>query len=160
MKKTLPKRNLKREEIDRLARENPEAFVTAEHQRYFADLEALARSLMAEPGPQGLVMLSGPSSSGKTTSAGYLSRLLREYGMEAHVVSLDDFYRGREQAPRLEDGSYDYEALEALNLDQLQTCLRELIDCGRTRIPRFDFVTGARPGEGGAGVGRRLTGDI
>ena len=80
MKKTLPKRNLKREEIDRLARENPEAFVTAEHQRYFADLEALARSLMAEPGPQGLVMLSGPSSSGKTTSAGYLSRLLREYG--------------------------------------------------------------------------------
>lgn len=80
--------------------------------------------------------------------------------MEAHVVSLDDFYRGREQAPRLEDGSYDYEALEALNLDQLQTCLRELIDCGRTRIPRFDFVTGARPGEGGAGVGRRLTGDI
>lgn len=142
MKKTLPKRNLKREEIDRLARENPEAFVTAEHQRYFADLEALAWSLMAEPGPQGLVMLSGPSSSGKTTSAGYLSRLLREYGMEAHVVSLDDFYRGREQAPRLEDGSYDYEALEALNLDQLQTCLRELIDCGRTRIPRFDFVTG------------------
>lgn len=63
-------------------------------------------------------------------------------GMDTHVVSLDDFYRGRQQAPRLEDGSYDYEALEALDLDQLQTCLRELIDQGRTRIPRFDFVTG------------------
>lgn len=43
MKKPCPSWNLKREEIDRLARENPEAFVTAEHQRYFADLEALAR---------------------------------------------------------------------------------------------------------------------
>ena len=142
MKKTLPKRNLKREEIDRLARENPEGLIAGEHQRYFSDVEALARSLLTEPGPRGLVMLSGPSSSGKTTTARFLSARLREQGMDTHVVSLDDFYRGRQRAPVLEDGSYDYEALEALDLDQLQTCLRELIDRGRTRIPRFDFVTG------------------
>lgn len=64
-------------------------------------------------------MLSGPSSSGKTTTALLLRDSLRAKGLDAHVVSLDNFYRGRFCAPRLENGEYDYEALEALNLEQL-----------------------------------------
>lgn len=87
-------------------------------------------------------MLSGPSSSGKTTTALLLRDGLRELGVDAHTVSLDNFYRGRMLAPVLEDGSYDYEALEALNLDQLRCCMRELIQLGETQLPIFDFVSG------------------
>lgn len=87
-------------------------------------------------------MLSGPSSSGKTTTALLLRDGLRELGVDAHTVSLDNFYRGRTLAPVLEDGSYDYEALEALNLDQLRCCMRELIQMGETQIPIFDFASG------------------
>lgn len=80
-------------------------------------------------------MLCGPSSSGKTTTALLLRDSLREMAVDAHTVSLDDFYRGRERAPVLEDGSFDYEALEALNLTQLQTCMQEIIESGSTNLP-------------------------
>ena len=52
------------------------------------------------------------------------------------------FYLGREQAPRLPNGSFDYESPEALNLGQLQTCMRSLIKDGRADLPRFDFTVG------------------
>ena len=65
-------------------------------------------------------MLCGPTSSGKTTTALLLRDSLREMAVDAHTVSLDDFYRGRELAPVLEDGSFDYEALEALRAKVLE----------------------------------------
>lgn len=97
---------------------------------------------MEETGRHGIVMLSGPSSSGKTTTALRLTALLRGKGIDAHTVSLDNFYGDRRYAPRLPDGRVDYETLEALDLDRLQTCLMELIQKGRTLLPRFDFLTG------------------
>lgn len=89
-----------------------------------------------------LVMLSGPSSSGKTTTALRLCEQLSVHDADAHVVSLDDFYRGRGLAPRLPDGSFDYESPEALDLDRLSGCMRELVRDGKTRLPRYDFEAG------------------
>ena len=146
MKKMFSKRRLKLADINRSALENPEAFIEEENQRYSDGVEGLARALAVGLRDRCLVMLSGPSSSGKTTTAVLLTEELRELGLDAHKVSLDDFYCGRGRAPRLEDGSYDYEALEALDLPRLQRCMRQLLEEGRTRLPIFDFMKG-RPAE-------------
>ena len=140
------KRTLKLEEINRLAREDPEGFAARESDTYLREVEALARYLAVGFDSHCLVMLSGPSSSGKTTTALILRDRLREMGVDAHTVSMDDFYRGREQAPRLPDGSFDYEALEALRLDTLEECMRDLLQKGCAQIPHFDFHAG-KPAE-------------
>lgn len=142
MKKMFSKRRLKLADINRSALENPAAFIETENQRYFDGVEGLARSLAVGLHDRCLVMLSGPSSSGKTTTAVLLTEYLRELGLDAHKVSLDDFYCGRGQAPLLEDGSFDYEALEALNLPLLQGCMRQLLEEGKTHLPIFDFMKG------------------
>ena len=143
MKSMFPKRLLLKEEINRRITAAPEAFIEEENQRYFDELEALSRFLTVGLHTRCLVMLSGPSSSGKTTTALLLRDYLRDLGVDAHTVSLDNFYRGRGQAPRLEDGSYDYEAVEAFDLPRLQLCMQELIRDGGTRLPVFDFTRGA-----------------
>ena len=88
-----------------------------------------------------LVLLSGPSSAGKTTTANNLKRELEANGKQVSIISLDDFYRGRGLAPQLPDGTFDYEAIEALDLPQLQNCMKELLTGGVTMLPRFNFNT-------------------
>lgn len=140
------RRGLQLEDINRRARCDAPTFVEEENQRYIDEVGRLSRFLAVHLSKRRIVMLCGPSSSGKTTTALLLRDALREMGVDAHTVSIDDFYRGRKLAPVLEDGSYDYEALEALDLEKLQGCMRDLIYRGRTRLPIFDFVTG-RPAE-------------
>lgn len=140
------RRSLKLRTINERARTDGRALIEEETERYSREVEALARLLAGEFDSRGLVMLSGPSSSGKTTTAHMIRRALGDLGVRAHSISMDDFYRGAEQAPRLPDGSFDYEALEALRLDELERCMRELIQTGDTLLPRFDFLKG-RPAE-------------
>ncbi len=142
MQSKFQKRTLYLEDVNRLAREDPQGFVRYEQERYNQKIDRLARYLAVGFESRCLVMLSGPSSSGKTTTALLLRDRLREMDVDAHTVSMDDFYRGRELAPRLPDGSYDYEALEALRLDALENCMQELLQKGCTQLPRFDFPAG------------------
>ncbi|MDD2362588.1 MAG: nucleoside kinase [Oscillospiraceae bacterium] len=142
MKHFINKRRLKLEEINERVRTDLPGFIQEERERYLNELDVLARHLAVGYSNHCLVMLSGPSSSGKTTTAKMLSNRLRELGIEAHTISMDDFYRGREQAPKLDNGRYDYEALEALRLADLEKCMRELIRDGRTLLPKFDFNKG------------------
>lgn len=91
-----------------------------------------------------LILISGPSSSGKTTSAKRLSIHLQILGLEPVIVSLDDYFVNRELTPRDESGDYDYEALEAIDLKLFNEQLQELFDGKEVRIPRYNFITGAR----------------
>ena len=141
MKRILPKRVLTLEEINKRVATEPAAFIEEENARYSDDLDAAVRQIATGAQDRLIVLQSGPSSSGKTTTALLLRDRLRGLGMDAHTVSLDNFYRGQEQAPRLPDGSFDYEAPEALDLDRLQDCMRRLIKEGRAALPRFDFET-------------------
>ena len=86
-----------------------------------------------------VVMLTGPSSSGKTTTAHKLAAELRRGGQASAVVSLDNFFLDVEDYPRLPDGSPDYESVDALDIAKINRCLLELIRQGRTEIPDFDF---------------------
>ncbi len=90
------------------------------------------------------VMISGPSSSGKTTTAKRLGVQLHVLGLDPVLISLDDYFVERDKTPRDENGEYDYEALEAIDLAQLNDHLRRLSAGESVEIPRYDFITGKR----------------
>ena len=91
-----------------------------------------------------MVLISGPSSSGKTTSAKRLGIQLGVLGLNPVLISLDDYFVDREKTPRDADGNYDYEALEAIDLELFNDHLARLIRGESVDIPRYDFITGRR----------------
>ena len=91
-----------------------------------------------------IVMLTGPSASGKTTSAHKLADELIRQGTPAHVVSLDNFFRGAEFYPRMPDGTLDYENPDTMDLPLIRQCLRELSETGKTVLPIYDFTSEKR----------------
>lgn len=119
------------------------AFIAAQEEQYERQIEAAAAAIAEKTHGIQIVWMCGPSSVGKTTTAGRLCAALQTRGKQAFVVSLDDFYRGREQAPQLEDGSFDYESPFALDLAFLHACIDELLTKGETMLPRYDFTAGA-----------------
>jgi uridine kinase len=91
-----------------------------------------------------LVLIAGPSSSGKTTFANRLAIQLRVNGLKPITISLDDYFVDRDNTPRDEMGDFDYEALEAIDIKLFNEHLSELI-CGReVEIPVFNFPNGCR----------------
>lgn len=92
-----------------------------------------------------IIMLAGPSSSGKTTTANLLSQRLNGMGVKTATVSLDDFYHPRSVGyPLDEDGKPDYECVEALDIGLLHSCFGELVKNGVAMFPVFDFHSGER----------------
>ena len=91
-----------------------------------------------------LVLISGPSSSGKTTFAKRLGVQLRVLGLNPVLISLDDYFVDREKTPRDENGEYDYEALEAIDLEQFNDHLKPRERGESVDIPRYDFISGTR----------------
>ena len=91
-----------------------------------------------------LVLISGPSSSGKTTFAKRLGVQLRVLGLNPVLISLDDYFVDREKTPRDENGEYAYAALEAIDLEQFNDHLKRLERGESVDIPRYDFISGTR----------------
>lgn len=89
-----------------------------------------------------LVLIAGPSSSGKTTSAKKLALELQAIGYTPKVISLDSYYIGRNKTPIGEDGKPDYECLEALNVPLINQNLLDLFDGKEITLPEYDFKTG------------------
>lgn len=89
-----------------------------------------------------VVLISGPSASGKTTFSKRLSIQLLALGISPFPVGLDNFFVDREKTPRDEQGEYDYESLGALDLERLNHDLRRLIEGKRVRLPSYDFRKG------------------
>ena len=97
-----------------------------------------------------VVLIAGPSSSGKTTFAKKLCIQLRVLGRNPVPISLDDYFLPREQTPRDEQGNYDFEALEAIDVELLNRHLVALLGDQEVTLPRFDFHTGTRKAQGTA----------
>ena len=89
-----------------------------------------------------IVFIAGPSSSGKTSSSLRLAQQLRVLGMEPKVIELDNYFVARERTPLDEDGEYDFEALEAMDLELLGNHLNTLLEGGTVELPRYDFKQG------------------
>ena len=91
-----------------------------------------------------LILVAGPSSSGKTTFAHRLTIALRVQGLRPVKISLDDYYRNRDDLPLEPDGSVDLERIETLDTDLLSDHLRRLMAGEEVALPTFDFTTGRR----------------
>lgn len=95
-----------------------------------------------------LVLIAGPSSSGKTTFAQRLYIQLRVNGINPVTISLDDYFVDREHTPKDEYGEYDFETIEALDLPLFNEHLGRLAEGEEVEVPRFDFKTGSRKDKG------------
>jgi uridine kinase len=95
-----------------------------------------------------LVLIAGPSSSGKTTFSKRLSVQLAVNGLHAVQISLDDFFVDRDHTPLDEHGAYDFEALEAIDIKYFNKVLLKLLSGERVEMPRFDFQSGERKFKG------------
>lgn len=91
-----------------------------------------------------IVLIAGPSSSGKTTFSKRLALQLRVNGVQPVGLSLDNYYVDREATPRDSDGNFDFEALEAIDLERFNGDLVKLLDGQEVATPRFDFPSGKR----------------
>ena len=108
--------------------------------------EILHRSQKGQPVK--LILISGPSSSGKTTFSKRLSVQLMANGLRPYPISLDDYFVDREDTPKDENGNYDYESLYALDLDFFNQQLQALLKGEEVELPRFNFTTGKREWSG------------
>lgn len=91
-----------------------------------------------------ILLVSGPSSSGKTTFSKRLSIQLMVLGIRPQAISLDDYFLDRDKTPRDENGDYDYESLYALDLDLFNTHLNDLLAGKEVKMPTYNFVTGVK----------------
>jgi uridine kinase len=91
-----------------------------------------------------LILVAGPSSSGKTTFSKRLGVQLAVNGLWPIQISLDDYFVDREHTPRDENGEYDFEALHAIDVAYFNAQLLELLEGKRVNVPKFNFLTGQR----------------
>ena len=91
-----------------------------------------------------MVLISGPSSSGKTTTCKRLSVQLAVHGYHPVQISVDDFFVERDETPRDKNGKFDFEALEAVDLPLFNRTLTDFIDGKRVELPTFDFTRGTK----------------
>lgn len=124
------------------AAENASSFVCHCEMEYEGRVIAAAAEALASECK--VIMLTGPSASGKTTTAFKLKDAIKRAGTHAVVVSLDNFYREADDYPRLPDGGKDYENVHALDVPEIHRCLSALIATGEADFPEFDFVAEAR----------------
>lgn len=113
-----------------------------------AAISSIAEEISVREGVK-VVLIAGPSSSGKTTFCKKLSYALQQQGLTPRSISLDDYFVDRENTPRDENGDYDYESLYALKLDQLHEDLARLMAGDAVTLPRYDFPTGKNIAGGG-----------
>ncbi|MBQ8703083.1 MAG: nucleoside kinase [Bacteroidales bacterium] len=107
------------------------------HEKKYAEIAEQVRQSGAR-----MVLLAGPSSSGKTTSCRRLSVQLTVLGYDVKQLSLDDYFLGRERTPKLPNGEYDFECVEALDIPLLNEHLNALFRGEEVKIPTYDFKAG------------------
>ena len=91
-----------------------------------------------------IILIAGPSSSGKTTTAKKLQTYLGSKGIKTHPIGIDDYYVNRTETPVDENGEYDFECLGALDVKLFNKNLSKLLNGGKIDVPTFNFITGER----------------
>ena len=100
--------------------------------------------MIVDRGNVKFVLIAGPSSSGKTTFSHRLSIQLRAHGMVPYPIAVDNYFVDREKTPKDKDGKYDYECLGAIDVDQFNQDLKDLLEGKPVMLPTFNFKTGKR----------------
>jgi len=111
------------------------------HEKKIAEI---ANEIYEKDGEIRVVLVAGPSASGKTTFSKRLSVQLAVNGLQPYQVSLDNYFVDREKTPRDKHGNYDFEALEAIDIEFFNKQLLQLFDGKQVQLPKFDFLRGKR----------------
>ncbi len=117
---------------------NPQEFIKFCEDNYHNEIKELADTIFKNRDIK-VVMIAGPSGSGKTTTAAILKEYLKNVGISATTVSLDDFYLPFDELPILENGEADTESVDSLDIPLIQKCLSSVILTGEAKWPKFDF---------------------
>lgn len=131
------------EYINGLAETDPKELIERSEKRYINIINDIADKVQNGEGRE-IVMLAGPSASGKTTTANKLAEEFTKRGMKTYRISLDDFYLDRTDIPCDENGTPDFETVFALDLPCIAKTLNSLLEGKTTKVPIFDFLTGKR----------------
>ena len=111
------------------------------HERGYA---RIADKIFENRASKKIVMLAGPSSSGKTSSSLRIALQCKVLGLNPKVIELDNYFVDREHTPKDENGEYDFESLYAMDLELLNSQLNDLLDGKEVEVPKFDFKQGCR----------------
>lgn len=103
---------------------------------------------MIQAGEKKIVLIAGPSSSGKTTFSHRLSVQLRAHGLRPYPLALDNYFVDRELTPRDENGNYDFECIEAMDLELFNNHMNRLLAGEEVEIPTFNFTIGKKEYKG------------
>ena len=123
---------------------NMESFINDAESRFESSVTELADRFTSDCDT---VLLAGPSSSGKTTTAGKIAQKIKNSGRNAYTLSLDDYYRNAADIPLTEKGLKDFENVSALDIDLIRRTFSDLIEKRTAQVPEFDFVSGTRKPE-------------
>lgn len=107
----------------------------------------IAERIANDPGKK-FIMIAGPSSSGKTSFSHRLSIQLRTLGLNPHPIALDNYFKDRVDTPKDENGRYDFECLEAIDIEKFNQDMTALLAGERIELPVFNFLIGAREYKG------------
>lgn len=122
--------------------ENPKKFIDLCETKFHSQLEKISEKILAKETPVKIILIGGPSCSGKTTSAKLLGSILKKHGKKVLSIEMDNFFISRDDRPRLPNGSVDYDSINIVNLNLMQKCFSELFATGKTRMPMYDFIGG------------------
>ncbi|MBN1756337.1 response regulator SirA [bacterium] len=133
------------EKINQLIRGNRFCWLVEEVEKLYSKRVAEAvNRILADPGKIRIIIVAGPSSSGKTTTTLRISKKLLEKGIRFKKIELDNYYKDLSDQPRDEFGDYDFETPEALDLELVNRHFDELLNGKTVQVPIFDFQKGVR----------------
>ena len=115
---------------------------------YNSQLAKVADMIHNKMGKVKIILLAGPSSSGKTTTARKLAVYLKARGFKTHSISIDDYFVNRVDTPKKPNGEYDFETIEAVDTNLFNKHLLKLLDGDKVSLPEFNFVIGEREYKG------------
>ncbi|SCG97421.1 Uridine kinase [uncultured Ruminococcus sp.] len=133
------------EPLAETVRRSPKMLVDAAECSYQSKILDLAKTILQSD--DRIILLTGPSSSGKTTTAKLLQQKLISFGKSVYRISLDNFYKQEEELPLWNDGYVNYESIDALDLEHFNALMERLMREGAAQFPIFDFVKGRRSEE-------------
>lgn len=130
-------------EINEMAKQDKNLLIQMGEEMYRSQITELGE-IITKNSDIKIILLAGPSSSGKTTTSLLISKELERHNKKCLVVSLDDFFLDREQTPRLPNGNYDYENVTAIDLKLFNEFIDKLLNEKKAYMPSYNFITGKK----------------
>lgn len=119
-------------------------FILINEYMQFERLTNIGNNIVGNIDKSKLILIAGPSSSGKTTSANKLCMYLKSRGIKTHLISTDDYFKDRDETPKDENGEYNFDDLDALDLSLFNDHLKKLINGEEVEIPIYNFFKGIK----------------